>query len=258
MLDVQFRIDRMIQEAATRCPSNPLYGEGKNLTGYNFSRNIYISKDILELGVFAVSILIQITSIVMSYALPSDTEKESDIGSDEFFDLTESSTSFGRILKAGLKFLQSQFQNMQNDPMSATGTNLGINILLRNYLLNRNNKYVLNLNNESASLSSSSITASINSIKIEGLDTVNRFDDINLTSDSIQFRFGLDRLKIIVAASITPVYVSKTSQLHLDNISRKAIESLSFEVNLEDVNVDLNVLIRINEVLLGEIELGNI
>ena len=258
MFDIQFQIDRMIQEAAMQCPSNPLYKDGKNLTGYTFSRHIYVSKDILQLGIFIVSIMIQATSIMMSYAQLSEPNKQSDISSDGFLDLYQSSTSFGRIFRAGLKFVQNQFQNLQNDPSSSTGKNLGINILLRNYLLNDNNKYNLKLNNDSASISTSSINASIDSIKIEGLDTVNRFDDINLTSDSIQFRFGLDRLKIIVAASITPVYVSKTSQLHLDNISRKAIESLSFEVNLEDINVDLNVLIRINEVLLGEIELGNI
>lgn len=259
-LDIQFLIDELIQESSSMCPIHKSFGSNSSLNGYNFVRNTPLSSDLVELSLYAAVLILQMAMYSVSNMIPLVDELKITTSSEsnsfdspseiEYLDFTDSTSILGSLFQGGMKFVQTQLLSRSEDTLNSEENDIILNTVFRENLLNEDGEYEIPVS--SLAFTRKDITLSSESIKIVGLDSINKVEAFDIKGpQSILTDFSLRRLKAQTHLSITAS--SNTSEPEMTE--EKVGTDLVFDAELEDINIRVLLQAGFNKAKLDRLSL---
>jgi len=265
---IQSHIDRLLVDAAKKCPHHAAYQEEFTSTDWPPLAFPPVSRDTLELILLSGAVFLQAGVVVVAESHSSAAEQADPLSgqnslrapsSARLLDLSDLGASLGALggfADTAISQVRDQFGRMVNDqtgPNAATtGKDLYVNVLLRDILLDDDRTFSVPLGD--ARLDTGDLSISLHSLRIRGLDTFTELDLLNaIGKQTIMNRVQLERLDLEVDLAVIDATAAErvlgTTEDH---------EHVKISIGLEDVDADIALLFALDLNLFGDLELGSI
>ena len=244
----QNMIDRTLKEASTMCPHHEDYGNEIVEEGGTSQLSFLSTRESVETAALSGFMAFQILVVVVAVSFDrlDDNVIENTnplLGQDLLDEAAEGLIDFtgankgtvGYYVGVGLSIINNFIKKNSEDE---------INNLVRSFLsLDDDGYYSVDVNNKS---SANNDVFTLKSIRLFGLDTISRLDQFDaIGPQTIQTGFSVANLKIEVDVAVNSSLV-QSEEL-------EQIETMTFDIQMSDVNLTLAFLLAVNEEELSNI-----
>lgn len=205
---------------------------------------------------------------------PSDPlYKENEVHSNlpagvQLLNLAHVSASIGDVFQDVLDEANTQLGGAAEDVGGPNGdTDLGINVALREYVLDENRWYAisvadLGLKNGGVIFDSSDMLTetiiTVTDVRVFGLDTFKKFDPLNAIGEqTLGNSFTIKQLIMHADLTIEIKASSNTDSIVVDPTSPEVKEYITIESTVDNVNLDASFLLALDQGKLEAIQLGS-
>ena len=251
---VQVQIDQLLSDAPKQCPHNAAYEESFVPVEYDSVNFPNLSRPSVEFIFFSVALSMPLILVVgskshLSYEDeirdPLSRQKSLQVPTDmKLLDFSDLGASIGNWADTVLNEIRGYLSGTVENPISATGKDLKINVFLRSALLDKDKALTIPV---SQSIEEGGIKIGLQAVKIFGLDSFTSFNALDVIgSQTLLNKFSMKYLRFEVQLSIG-----------MDTSSNDINETMTFEFSLDDIHSTVGLLLAMNIDHFGALQLGS-